>query len=129
MPHSKMCKHCGGAEEDHHDYEPSMPDGCVCSPGEWGDVVTDPCEEYQGNGSEYCLRCEHDKACHKGSNAVLSGAPRKKQRSAALTFDEWLGKQGRPHGMECVGKERLQHIWDAAIEAAAVAAEEQDDEA
>lgn len=73
MPHSKMCKHCGGAEEDHHDYEPSMPDGCVCSPGEWGDVVTDPCEEYQGNGSEYCLRCEHDKACHKGSNAELTG--------------------------------------------------------
>ena len=73
MGHRKVCKHCGGAEEAHHDYEPSMPDGCVCPPGEWGRTVTDVCREYIGSGSD-CERCQHDEECHKGSNAEVSGA-------------------------------------------------------
>lgn len=66
----KVCKHCGLPEEDHHDYEPAMPDGCVCNPGEWGVNVPDPCHEYQGDGEQYCKRCQHDKACHKTPNVI-----------------------------------------------------------
>ena len=69
MGHRKVCKHCGGTEEAHHDYEPSMPEGCVCDPGGWGDVVTDVCAKYLGDGMSYCAKCEHDKDCHKGPNA------------------------------------------------------------
>ena len=72
----KVCKHCGKPEAEHHDYEPTMPEGCVCDPGEWGDNVTEPCEEYQGEGGQYCKRCEHDKACHKTPNMDVTGAKR-----------------------------------------------------
>ena len=65
----KVCKHCGLPEWAHHDYEPSMPDGCVCDPGEWGDEVRVPCAEYLGDGQQYCTRCEHDSACHIPANA------------------------------------------------------------
>jgi hypothetical protein len=64
----KVCKHCGLPEEDHHDYEPSMPDGCVCDPNEWGDNVPAPCAEYLGDGQQHCKRCDHDRACHMPAN-------------------------------------------------------------
>ena len=75
MAHRKVCKHCGGTKEAHHDYEPSMPEGCECNPGEWGDTVNDICAEYQGNGITVCAKCEHDEECHKGSNANVCGLP------------------------------------------------------
>lgn len=64
---SKVCIHCGRAEDDHHEFEAkAMPPGCVCPPGEWRDDVPAPCAEYQGDKWGQCARCEHDKACHRG---------------------------------------------------------------
>jgi len=60
----KVCKHCRLPADQHHEYEPVMPPGCQCDPGEWGDTVLDVCDRHQGNG-EYCERCEHDQACHQ----------------------------------------------------------------
>lgn len=34
-----------------------------------------------------------------------------------MTLDEWLDSQrinGGPHGFECVGRERMEQVWDAA---------------
>jgi hypothetical protein len=35
-----------------------------------------------------------------------------------MTLDDWLDLQrlapGAPHGLECVGREKLQVLWDAA---------------
>ena len=75
MAHRKICKHCGGTEEAHHDYEPSMPEGCICDPRDWGDVVNDVCPAYRSGIDEYCSQCQHDEACHKGSNVKVSGLP------------------------------------------------------
>ena len=61
----KVCAHCGLPEDQHHDYEPSLPAGCVCASGEWGEDVPEACDKYDGNGTTYCARCEHDEACHK----------------------------------------------------------------
>ena len=72
----KVCKHCGLPEEDHHDYEPSMPDGCVCDPNEWGDNVPAPCAEYLGDGQQHCNRCDHDRACHMPANVEVTGLAR-----------------------------------------------------
>lgn len=65
MMNRRICRYCGLHEEQHHDFEPSMPEGCVCYPGEWEDEVPDPCSEYQGDGKQRCLVCEHDFACHR----------------------------------------------------------------
>ena len=61
----KFCIHCGHEEDGHHEYEPAMPPGCVCHPGDWGGDVPPPCSEYQGDGAQHCRRCEHDRECHK----------------------------------------------------------------
>jgi hypothetical protein len=61
----KVCKCCGLPESSHHEFEPQMPDGCICDPGEWGDNVRQPCHEYVGDGVSYCATCEHDKECHQ----------------------------------------------------------------
>jgi hypothetical protein len=75
MPFRKVCKHCGDIEEAHHDYEPTMPDDCVCRPDEWGEIITDVCHEYQEQTGPFsekgrCAKCEHDEACHKAPNVI-----------------------------------------------------------
>ena len=32
----------------------------------------------------------------------------------AMTFDEWEETQGYPSGFECIGRERMRQVWDAA---------------
>lgn len=59
------CKVCGEPESAHHDFEPKMPEWCVCDYGVWGDHVSDVCADYQGDGNQYCRKCEHDRECHK----------------------------------------------------------------
>lgn len=61
----QICAICGRYEEDHHDFEPSMPEGCQCDPGEWGSMVPDPCAEFHGKEGQHCSRCEHDAHCHR----------------------------------------------------------------
>ena len=63
-----VCKHCGKPESEHCIFEagPEIPPGCVCDEGTWADKINPICEEYQGDGTEYCQRCEHDAACHGG---------------------------------------------------------------
>lgn len=79
----KVCIRCGLPEDQHHDYEPSMPDGCVCAPGEWGDDVQEVCDKYVAtSGGAYCARCEHDEVCHKKPSATLSGAEPQAERLA-----------------------------------------------
>jgi len=65
-----ICRNCGQPKSDHCEFDPVlMPDGCVCDPMTYGyDTGVGPiCAEYdQGttvNG--YCVKCEHDRACHK----------------------------------------------------------------
>lgn len=66
----RVCKVCGEFEEDHHipDWL-EIPDGCVCNWREWDfeNMKSLPpiCEEYKGNGTLNCERCEHDKECHE----------------------------------------------------------------
>lgn len=64
---SAPCKHCGKAREDHHDFEMwSVPEGCQCDAGTWlPDTPGYICHGYQGNGTEYCMCCCHDMACHE----------------------------------------------------------------
>lgn len=40
----------------------TLPDGCVCDPGEWAYKVTPICAEYVEPGN--CGTCEHDMECH-----------------------------------------------------------------
>jgi hypothetical protein len=62
---SVKCRACGREEVEHHDFEPEMPDGCVCDQGTWGDeIVKAPCAAYRGMTEAYCSDCEHDEACH-----------------------------------------------------------------
>lgn len=61
-----ICVHCGKTEDEHClGFERKMPDGCQCSPGEWGDRVKPICAEYVANGIGFCRTCEHDMECHK----------------------------------------------------------------
>ena len=77
MPlHKIVCMHCGRQEDDHCVFEPSMPVGCVCPPGEWGEYVEDVCSEFVGAPGERCSRCEHDHECHREPNIELSGSQR-----------------------------------------------------
>ncbi len=63
-----ICKHCGRPESDHCVFELlEIPDGCVCDPNTWDGEIAPICGEYQGDGINYCDKCEHDKACHKNS--------------------------------------------------------------
>lgn len=63
MP-AKICRVCGEREQAHHEYEPTMPDGCQCDPGSWDDDVTEVCAAYVGDPGKGCDRCEHDERCH-----------------------------------------------------------------
>ncbi len=64
-----LCKHCALPAEDHHEFEAQMPDGCVCSPGDWYDEVTPICGTFFANEKEpdICATCEHERACHKAA--------------------------------------------------------------
>lgn len=68
----KVCQICGLSADAHHVYSPKMPDGCQCHPGEWGDDVNDPCQEYVGSGRSICARCQHDMGCHKTAGEAQS---------------------------------------------------------
>lgn len=61
---TKLCRICGLPEDEHHEFEAAMPEGCQCLPGEWSDTVTPICERYVGDGTCYCRTCEHDRVCH-----------------------------------------------------------------
>lgn len=71
----KLCRFCLKTEEEHdHNFEPlivTKPDGCVCEALTWCDSDSDEiiipaiCEKYNGNGTSYCIECEHNKECHK----------------------------------------------------------------
>ena len=58
-----VCAICGESEDAHHEFQPKMPEGCKCNPGEWDEYVP-VCDVFSGDGRR-CDRCEHDKACHK----------------------------------------------------------------
>lgn len=65
-----VCASCGLSEEAHCVFDPlEMPDECVCDSGSWigctDGKVTPICEEHQGEGEQYCHRCEHDRECHE----------------------------------------------------------------
>ena len=65
----RPCAVCGREKVEHHEYNPSMPPGCVCEPGEWDDEVPSPCDEYCASDiGNHCLTCEHDKECHLGQS-------------------------------------------------------------
>ena len=66
-----LCRHCGLREDEHHEFEALMPAGCQCAPGEWLDEVWQVCDQYLGDGIKYCLRCEHDPACHVGAQDAV----------------------------------------------------------
>jgi len=62
------CKHCGEYESEHcPGFAPrTVPPGCQCDPNEWDvDEIPPPCEEYVGDWTQNCKRCEHDEACHR----------------------------------------------------------------
>lgn len=67
----KRCTICGKTEEDHHQPEwVEFPDRCRCDPMTWlcagkRTVVLPVCDSYDGNGTEYCQTCCHDKECHE----------------------------------------------------------------
>ena len=64
---NNLCAICGLPEADHHPFQSlDMPAGCQCDPGTWQDTenIRPICEEYNGDGTEYCLRCDHDASCH-----------------------------------------------------------------
>lgn len=62
----QTCRHCDRPRDEHHEFDPKMPDGCVCDPGTWQPHVPGPaCEAHQGDPLEYCERCEHEHACHE----------------------------------------------------------------
>lgn len=51
--------------------------GCVCDAWEWCDPgnIPPPCSEYVGDGSQFCAKCEHEKACHTTPDTMNSDAP------------------------------------------------------
>ena len=66
-----ICKYCDGTPEAHHDFEPKMPPGCVCSPVEWMSLLDGtipmPCGKFTSHyevPDGVCGTCEHDRACH-----------------------------------------------------------------
>jgi hypothetical protein len=62
-----VCAVCGKTEEEHHAWDPvRRPTGCRCSVTDWRDRRDIPtvCEKYEGDGNDYCKRCEHDRKCH-----------------------------------------------------------------
>lgn len=58
-----VCKHCGLPQEDHHEFDPQMPDGCVCDPFAWFGTIDPVCGNYIGEDGE-CAVCAHEKGCH-----------------------------------------------------------------
>lgn len=66
-----VCKHCSLPAEDHHDFEPQMPDGCICDPFAWFGAVNDICGNYVDQDpadlalTDECVTCSHEKGCHK----------------------------------------------------------------
>jgi len=64
MSDAPLCRHCSLPEEDHHEFEREMPEGCVCSPGTWNRMIP-ICAAYHGGPDRRCLECQHDKGCHK----------------------------------------------------------------
>lgn len=67
-----VCVRCGRPEDEHCEFEPAMPPGCLCPHGEWGNYVTDVCDGFEGPGPR-CERCEHDPECHRTPNAEVTG--------------------------------------------------------
>lgn len=60
-----ICKHCGRPESEHCIFEAlEIPKGCVCDLSTWDEGIAPICDKYEGDGVEYCRRCEHDKECH-----------------------------------------------------------------
>lgn len=60
----KLCRHCGALEAAHHVFDPIMPSGCQCDPGEWDGVMNAVCGTFVGEAGKYCEECEHDESCH-----------------------------------------------------------------
>lgn len=67
------CRHCGLSAAEHHEFEPApprpaIPAACVCEPGTWRGTVPPACDRFDPgvyrSATVYCLRCEHDEACH-----------------------------------------------------------------
>jgi len=65
-----ICQTCRRPEDEHCVFIPlAVPSGCMCDVFEWGDRITDVCEDFLHTeaGAGRCENCEHDRACHKGS--------------------------------------------------------------
>lgn len=60
-----VCKLCGKPEEDHCVFEPMMPEGCICDPGEWSGEINMVCDQFVGDKKYPCRVCEHDYQCHR----------------------------------------------------------------
>jgi hypothetical protein len=59
-----ICRICGKKKEDHHEFEPLMPKGCVCDPRTWGGEVNKICDQFVGDKQHECKVCEHNYECH-----------------------------------------------------------------
>ena len=66
MSGAKLCRACGLEEADHHDFDPAVPDGCVCDPGEYVGALPAICATFVGTTGQNCATCEHDEECHAG---------------------------------------------------------------
>lgn len=62
----KRCAICGRFECEHCAFVPlTVPANCNCDTRTWGsDDIPPVCDSYEGNKTEYCLKCEHDYECH-----------------------------------------------------------------
>lgn len=63
-----LCKHCRLPEEEHCEFEPDMPKGCVCDYSDWGGAVTPVCPEFKQwekyADEDICENCQHPEECH-----------------------------------------------------------------
>lgn len=61
-----VCRHCGLPRDEHCEFEDLLiPKGCVCDVGTWLPSDISPiCQNYVGDGEQYCENCEHEANCH-----------------------------------------------------------------
>ena len=75
-----ICVECGQRQSEHHAFVAGKkPASCVCEAREWGNPFDIPpvCRRFEPLDEDpgRCVRCEHDKACHK-ANAGVERSPK-----------------------------------------------------
>ncbi len=53
--------------------EKEIPSKCKCDISSWGCIanIKDICDNFQDDGDNVCINCEHDKACHFDGEKVI----------------------------------------------------------